>query len=192
MHDYNQQNGKEKFDEIFGPEGKLRTVLQKKAKWMEKRVNHSNQHFFRPFPSASLQMVMGQEKAFLLKNQAYSSFYKVQHQSVRSSSQSSAVEYYAVKYFKYNIHVPMNKQQAVSFAVHPSVSLWAQYMLKIEGWQLVRNSPGTYVRRNGDFQVVKEEEINEPYVLDSSDLRRNRRSKANISKYIPQMKIDDS
>ena len=45
----------------------------------------------------------------------------------------------------------MNKQQAVSFAVHPSVSLWAQYMLKIEGWQLVRNSPGTYVRRNGDF-----------------------------------------
>lgn len=40
--------------------------------------------------------------------------------------------------------------------------------------------------------MVKEEEINEPYVLDSSDLRRNRCSKANISKYIPQMKIDDS
>ena len=70
---------------------------------------------------------------------------------MRSSSQSSSVEYYAVKYLKYNIHVPVNKQQAISFAIHPSVSVWAQYMLKVEGWQLVRNSPGMNVRRNEDF-----------------------------------------
>ena len=39
---------------------------------------------------------------------------------------------------------------------------------------------------------MKEEEVNEPYVLDSSDVRRNRCSRLNIFKSIPQMKIDDS
>ena len=65
-------------------------------------------------------------------------------------------------------------------------------MLKSEGWQLVRTSPGGLLRRDVDFEIVKEEEINRPYVLDSSDDRIIQRSKSNIFKSIPQMKVDDS
>jgi len=100
------------------------------------------------------------------------------------------MEYYAVKYLKYKLHVPVNKQQAISFAVHPSISLWAQYILKSEGWQLVRTNPGIYSHHAGDFQIVKEEE-NEAYVFDSEEERRNRRSKWN-TKTIPQIKVNYS
>lgn len=74
-HDYNQLNGEEKFDEIVGPEGKLGIVLQKEAKWMEERGNRPDQLILGSFTSASLQMAMGQEEAFLRKNQAYLQFY---------------------------------------------------------------------------------------------------------------------
>lgn len=37
--------------------------------------------------------------------------------------------------------MPVNKQQAAVFFVHPSVSVWALLVLRSEGWQLVRDAP---------------------------------------------------
>lgn len=135
-------------------------------------------------------MALGQKKAFF-SSKAYVCSYKEQNQSNKSESQASQFEYYAVRYLKYKIHVPVNKQQAVSFAVHPSVSLWAQYMLRSQGWQLVRTNPGEYSHQGRGFQV-KEEEVNQPYVFDSSEERRNRHSKLNIFKSMPPMKVNES
>lgn len=78
------------------------------------------------------------------------------------------VEFKAILYRTFKIRIPVNKQQASAFKVHNSISPWAMTVLKVEGWQLVRDadqSTRPFRRRTMhyrfDYPLVKKEDDGE-------------------------------